>query len=477
MTTAKKKAGPTTIVIFGGTGDLAQKKLFSALLDLSVRGLLPVATSIIGLARDSYTNEEYRDFVRRAIERRGHGHPRGAVDAYLETISYQQASFDKASSYNDIGDRLNESDERLGRCTNKLFYLAVPPVLYGTIFEHLASSGLSRGCGKSDEWVRLLVEKPFGKDLDTARRLDEQLGRLFDEEQIFRIDHYLAKDAIQNLIAFRFSNVLFENSWNRDYIERVHIKLYENKGIQGRGSFYSATGALRDVGQNHMLQMLALVAMENPGTLKATSLRLSREEILNALRPYDDDDLAQVALRGQYDGYDTEEGVTGASDTETYFLLKTKIATSRWRGVPFYLESGKSLREDRIEVEVVFRALPSCICGSDVPQHHKNILTMTFAPDEAITMSFWVKEPGLSFKLERQDLTFTYHGAEGQVLPDAYEKVLYDCIVGDRTLFVGTKEVEAAWCFIMPILEGWQKLPLYRYSRGSVGPKERDEIL
>lgn len=469
---------PTTIVIFGATGDLSKKKLFSALLDLFAGGFLPEPFHIIGFARGEYSDESYREFVYEAISKKGHNHKEKITNSFLEKIHYHRGDLNNIDSYKSLlehGDKINNSPMV---CTNTLFYLAVPPSLYSLIFDKLSESKLAEACGKETGWTRVLVEKPFGTDLKTAQELDKKLGKLFKEEQIFRIDHYLAKNAIQNIIAFRFSNMLFENSWNRVYVERVHIKLFENKGIEGRGSFYSGIGALRDVGQNHMLQMLALIAMENPKTITSSSLQKSRENVLSLLHLYDKSEVEDNIIRGQYEGYKDLDGVSGdGCSIETYFLFKAFIGNRRWRGVPFFLESGKRLNEDKVEIDIYFKQIPNCICGDESEHKHKNILTITLQPEEKIDMKFWIKKPGFEFKLEPKNFSFTYKNELEEKLPDAYEKILYDCILGDHTLFVSTDEVESAWKFIMSILENWEHLPLYNYSEGSTGPNEKLKLL
>lgn len=467
---------PTTMVIFGATGDLSQRKLLPALLDLYIKGMLPDPFRVVGFSRGAYTNEAFRTFIRKAIEKKAHGHSRAKIKTFLANACYQQGLFEDQPSYKELAELLEKLDEDFHICSNKLFYLAVPPSLYETIFEHLASSGLTIPCGPGEGWTRVLVEKPFGKDLDTATRLDNLLGKLFQEEQIFRIDHYLAKEAMQNILSFRFSNVLFEPIWSNQYIERVAITLHETLGMEGRGAFYDEVGALRDVGQNHILQMLSFIAMESPQILEAQAVRKERARILQSLKPIGGKDVANVTTRAQYKGFRKEEAVSPSSTTETYFRLEAHVQNERWKGVPFILESGKKMKETKTEITVFFKKTEACLCPPEAEKHHQNILTFRIQPDEGISILFWAKKPGFSMELEPRHFSFSYHDSENtKRLPDAYERILYDCIKGDQILFTSTEEVAASWKFITPILKHWGKTKLYEYTPGSDGLKNEKE--
>ena len=457
---------PTILVIFGVTGDLSGRKLLPALFDLYLRAQLPETFRIVGMARR--TQEDAHEFMRASVTQKQHQRAPESLEAFLALVRYQQGDVADPDAYRLLGEALIAMDESLGACSNKLFYLAVPPELYETIFRNLADSGLTVPCGGRMGWTRVLVEKPFGKDLRTARELDKLLGLLFKEEQIFRIDHYLAKETLQNILAFRFSNMLFEPIWNRDYIERVEIDMRETKGVGGRGTFYESVGALRDVGQNHMLQMLALIAMENPEKLESAAIRAARRNLLACLKHIPAEEFSQFVRRGQYARYQEEAHVAPDSSVETYFRLTAFIENTRWRGVPFVLESGKCLPHDRTEIRVFFKQTRSCLCPPDAQQHHQNVLTFHIQPDEGIGVVFWAKTPGFAMALEPKTLAFSYKQHAGaQQLPDAYGRILFDCIRGDQTLFASTEEVEASWKFITPILEHWQELPLRLYAAGS----------
>lgn len=464
---------PTILIILGITGDLSRRKLLPALLDLMAADMLPERFRVVGFSRREFAPEDFRDFVREAIKEKKHDHNDALVDRFLAALSYCQGFFDDLSTYRRLEGHLKTiEDTEFGHGANKLYYLAVPPDLYETILGNLTASGITASSEGVAEWARILVEKPFGNDTDTAEKLDALLGRLFKEEQIFRIDHYLAKEALQNVIFFRFSNMLFEPVWNRRYVEKVEVKLFEQSGVEGRGAFYDSVGALRDVGQNHLLQMLALVAMEHPGVADAHHIRKERAMALSALGSVSLGNVREVAFRGQYEGYENEKGVLPDSQTETYFRLKAFINNERWRGIPFYLESGKALNESKTEIVVTFKPPERCLCPTEGVCEHRNALTFRIQPNEGITVRFWIKKPGLAPALQEKTLSFSYaQSPESERLPDAHERLFYDAIMGDQTLFASTDEVRAAWKFITPILEAWGDTPLYRYEKGSRGPE------
>jgi len=462
---------PTVVIIFGVTGDLSRKKLLPSLFDMFRRGYLPTVFRVVGFSRQSYSDENFQAFVRDALREKKSVYQPDELASFLKIFSYQQGTFEDALAYTQLSQTLLTIDGCVGQCTSKLFYLAVPPTFYEVIFHNLAQSGLTIPCDQNLGWTRVLVEKPFGKDLKTAQELDILLGKLFQERQIFRIDHYLAKETIQNILTFRFSNIIFEPIWNREWIEKVDIKLWEDIDVSTRGAFYDDVGALRDVGQNHMLQMLALIAMEHPGELHADAIRAKRADVMKQLMS---GDISQNVVRGQYEGFTDTIGVKKDSDTETYFRLKTFIDNDRWQGVPFYLESGKALKEKKVEIIVTFKPIHPCFCPLPHASHtHQNTLTFTIQPEEKITVRFFTRQQGIRSNVVEQDLSFDYAKIEEQrVQTDAYEKVLFDCIVGDQTLFASTEELRASWSFITPLLEEWHTLALEVYPRGSLGPEK-----
>jgi glucose-6-phosphate 1-dehydrogenase len=461
---------PLTIVIFGATGDLFQRKLAGALFDLYQKKLLPEQTEIVGFSRKPFSHDQFRAFVTNALVARANGRI-VEPEEFVSKALYHQGDLTAAESYTSLDSFLGERDRTHGVCSDKLFYLAVPPNLYETVFTRLSESGLAIPCapGLSDEqkaWTRVLVEKPFGNNEKEAARLDRMLGKLFEEEQIFRIDHYLAKETMQNIISFRFSNGLFEPLWDRKHIERVEIQFLEEHTVGNRGAFFDGVGSLRDVGQNHMLQMLALTTMENPQSMRADAIRSSRKTALQkvSLKP-----TAKTTVRGQYAGYTNESGVKTHSNTETYFRLTAHIASARWKGVPFILESGKALRESTVKIRVFFKPAP-CLCPKGHEVLHQNVLTFDIS-NESIAVRFWAKRPGFEFELEPKELSFSF-GWEGQERKgtNAYERVLLDAIRGDQTLFASTEEVKQQWKITTPVLEKWERLPLHPYAKGSSGP-------
>ncbi len=459
---------PTLITIFGATGDLSRKKLLPAFFDLYAQGVLPKTFKIVGFSRSERTDENFRRFAKRAIEKKGHRHSKKILHEFLGLVHYHSGFFDDLESFGLLGDHFLELDKKFGNCSNKLFYLAVPPAFYETILNNLANSGLTIPCSDKIGWTRVLLEKPFGEDIKKAEKLDKMLSLLFREEQIFRIDHYLAKETIQNILSFRFSNILFEPIWNKQYIEKVEMKLFETGGVEGRGTFYDGIGALRDVGQNHILQMLSVISMENPGTENADDIRVERARVLKALIPISKKCLKRYVARGQYRGYKNVKGVEKGSNTETYFRIKASINTPRWKGVPFYLEAGKKMKVRKAEINIFFKNTKNCLCSKKTHPHHQNILTFRIQPDEGISVLFWAKKPGLTTQLEEKKLSFRYKHTKA--LPaDAYERVLFDSITGDQTLFTSTDEVNAAWKFITPILKNWECLPLEKYREGFSG--------
>lgn len=453
---------PTTLVIFGATGDLAKRKLFSALFSLFRQGMLPKKFKIVGFSKSQFSASEFQRFILKA-----------AKDGDKELVKkamYQPGLFEDLEAYRKLGDILVKTDKEFKTCSNKLFYLAVAPKYYKTISENLANSGLTIPCSDGEGWTRVLVEKPFGEDMYAAQELDELLSKLFREEQIFRIDHYLARETMQNILTFRFSNRIFEPLWNNQYIDRVELKLLEKEGVGERGAFYDEIGALRDVGQNHMLQMLAIVAMGHPQRFAASAIRRERAKILEALRPIGKSEVGKYTTRGQYEGYRKLSGVQKGSRTETYFKLQAFVDNARWSGTPFFIESGKGMKENVVELNVHFKEAAPCFCPLPHTGHkHQNMISFRVKPKEGIVLRFWAKKPGLSSDIEPKNLSFEYRGGKlPETQAEAYEKVLFDCIEGEQMLFASTEEVEAAWRFIMPVLKGWEKdkEPLKIYKKG-----------
>lgn len=454
---------PTLFTIFGASGDLAKKKLFIALFDLYITELLPDRFAIVGFAHSDFTDDSFRQYVAEILAGHQDDYDATAIDRFVQNIFYVQGSFSEPEAFSTLSEKLIALDDTIGQCTNKLFHLAVPPRFYDELLRNLAHSGMTIPCSDDRGWTRVLIEKPFGKDAATAQELDALLGKLFKEEQIFRIDHYLAKETIQNILMFRFSNRIFDPVWNHEHIEKVEIKLWEDIDVVDRGAFYDGIGALRDVGQNHILQMLSLIAMEHPGTFNAKEIHKSRARVLKDLRAVVTNDLS----RGQYEGYQATDGVAEDSQVETYFHITAKIDNERWQDVPFTLEAGKALHKKLAQIIVTFREPEPCFCeGDDHTQNNKVIFDIQ--PEEKITVRFFAKEHGLLTNIAQKDLAFSYHEDREVREVDAYEKVIYDAIIGDQVLFTNTDEVKNAWTFISSVMERMQDTPLTIYEKGTL---------
>jgi len=446
---------PTVLVVFGTTGDLMTRKVVPSLAYLSVQQRLPRQFRVVGWGRRGWDDAQLRSHVSGVLDAYPGPQPRGeARDAFLDMFVYHDGAFDDAAAYASLADRMGRDDAAWEACSNKLFYLAVPPEKYRTILENLAGSGLTRGCSDETGYTRVLVEKPFGSDGESAQTLDEFLGSLFAEEQIYRIDHYLAKEMLQGIMSFRFANALFEPSWSADNVESIDIRLHESIGVEKRGAFYDGVGALRDVGQNHLLQMLALVTMEQPVNLSAEAIRSARLDLLRELVPLTPDEVATRTFRAQHEGYRDITGVEADSDTETYFRVETTLTGPRWGGVPVMMESGKRMGPALKEIAVTFKRAEPCMCG--VEGTFENVVTFQLEPEETIRIRFWAKRPGFDRGLEPREFTFfLYEHTEKLQYVEEYAKLLLDAIAGDQTLFVSTGEVAEMWRFIDPIVRAW----------------------
>lgn len=462
---------PVTIILLGATGDLSQKKIFPSLWDLYKKGVFSKHIfRVIGFSRPELDNEEFRDFIRKSLQKKESLAPHTRyIEEFLSSFTYQTGLFEDGDAYQNIQKEIIRQDEENAICSTKVAYLAVPPSFYDMIFEKIHESGILRTCEGSAGPGRILVEKPFGKDTLTAQALDDKLGKLFDESQIFRIDHYLAKETIQNILNFRFANHIFEPLWSKDSIKSVTIRIVEDFGIEGRGSFYDGVGALRDVGQNHILQMLAVIAMKSPQEFSAQAIREKRLEVLEALVPLCKKvECDQEIVRGQYEGYRKEEGVATDSQTETFFRVHTHLNLPEWEGVPFFLESGKKLAETQTYIRIEFKPSKfALLCPIGNKDGCSNALTFSIKPYEGIELRFWSKKPGFSRELEPHILHFRYDETqETPQVPDAYEHILVEAIRGDQTLFPSTQEIKAQWQFITPVLEKWKELSLVEYKQG-----------
>lgn len=474
---AEKITIPTTVILLGATGDLAQKKLLISFFHLHQKGLLPDNFHILGVSKDAYTNETYRAFAREQLEKRGAENTE-LIDVFLNTISYISGMFNETETFDAIKQHVEQYEKTIGMCTGKLFYIATHPRLYETVFDKIAKVRLETPCDDGIGWTRVLVEKPFGKDLQNAQHLDTKLARLFKEKQIYRIDHYLAKNALRDILSFRFSNIFFENRWNKKYINSITIRAHEAFGLENRGAFFDGVGALRDVGQNHILQMLALIGMEYPRDMSPEAIRRERARVLEHLvLPSKKSTKSDPSIvKGQYTTYKTIPDVPENSCTETYFAIQTNIRNARWRGVPFYLEHGKGLEKNTVEIIVRFRESHHCIRSTEddtQENEYANIVHFIISPHEEITVRFWARNPKESNKLEPRDFAFLKKEDSKQadaLVRNGYEAVLFDALTGDQTLFVSNREQTAQWRFVTRILEKWEGECPLPYAKGSNGP-------
>jgi glucose-6-phosphate 1-dehydrogenase len=489
---------PCVMVICGATGDLAERKLAPALYNLTLGGFLPPEFSVVCFARRDWTDEELRHNYLEAINEFSRNKPvKSSIwESFAKGIEYHRGDLKDPAAYVELARRLERIDRDRGTAGNRLFYLAVPPSLYPEIVEQLERAGLA-GTGESQPrsskhgWTRVIVEKPFGSDLASARTLNRVIAEVFDEEQVFRIDHYLGKETVQNLAVFRFGNGLFEPIWNRRYIDSVQITVAETVGIEGRGEFYHATGALRDIIQNHGLQLMAMFAMDPPVEFAADDLRDEKVKVLRAVKPMTPDEVALNAVRGQYvtgwvegrklHSYRDEAEVPPDSETETYVALKLGIDSWRWAGVPFYIRAGKGLPSRATEIAVQFKRAPLALFArAGVPQVDPNVLAIRVQPDEGILLRFGAKVPGQGLQIRSVNMDFRYGASFAVDSPEAYETLLLDAMIGDASLFTRDDEVERAWEILQPLLDAWESGaggPLHFYAAGSWGPPAADDLI
>jgi len=478
------------IVVFGASGDLTQRKLVPALYNLADQGLLPEGTALVGYGRSPLTDEAFRERLRDGLDRHSRSRPaRAAVwDGLARRCFYQQGAYDDPEAYGRLKARLEDLDEQFGTAGNRIFYLAVPPDVVAPILRGLSAAGLlerQRPCPDEEGcFLRVVFEKPFGRDLDSARRLDSVIDRLLDESQVFRMDHYLGKETVQNISVLRFANSIFEHIWNAASVRSVRVTVAEKLGMEGRGGYFDSTGILRDILQNHVLQLLTLMTMEPPASLAADAIRDEKVKVLRCLRAPRGKELVRSVIRGQYgrgaiDGaelpaYREEEGVAPDSDTETFVGLRAYIDNWRWAGVPFYLSAGKRLAETLTQVAIEFKEVPGVLFGAmEGVELKPNRLTLRIQPDEGVSLRFATKVPGLRLDLRDVEMDFPYGSAFPAASPEAYERLLLDVMGGNSALFARRDEVELAWQFATGILDGWQEQPppdFPNYAPGTWGP-------
>ncbi len=526
----RRTPDPCAMTLFGVTGDLAHRKLLPALYNLSVERRLPGNFTLVGFARRPLSDDDFRAQAKASIEKYSRNKPsqRPAVwESFAKGLFYVQSNFDDPEGYQKLSDKLSEIDNERGTQGNRLYYLSTPPEFYAHIVANLGAAGLANakpaslttgylaspnGKGMNTgplttgllttgsltllpstdtAWKRIIVEKPFGYDLASAQQLNRQISEVFNEDQIYRIDHYLGKETVQNILVFRFANGIWEPIWSRRYIDHVQITVAESLGVEDRASYYDTAGALRDMLQNHMMQLLTLVAMEPPAAFEAQAVRDEKAKVLRAIKPFSLNEVAQNTVRGQYGpgaiygkpvaGYRQEQGISPDSETETFVAARFFVDNWRWSGVPFYLRHGKRLPKRDTEIAIQFKPAPLALFQhTSADELRPNALVLHIQPDEGISITFESKMPGPAIRLRSVDMNFAYGSSFGIEVVDAYERLLMDCMMGESTLFTRRDEVELMWQLATSILEGWEHIPaptFPNYRAGSWGPATADSLI
>lgn len=485
----ERSAPPCTLVIFGASGDLTKRKLVPALFRLVQERLIPAEFAVIGVARQQTSDEEFREQMREAVSEYGEEEEINdeVWESFARGLFYRQGDFRDAASFESLRDALAEIDKERATGGNHLFYLATAPSYFGLIAEQLGKAKLAQP--QEGAWTRIIVEKPFGYDLESARKLNAELAAVFKEEQVYRIDHYLGKETVQNLLVFRFANSIFEPLWNRQYIDHVQITNAEAIGVEGRGTYYEGVGVVRDMIQNHVFQVVSLIAMEPPVSLSANSVRDEKVKAMMAVRAIPLERVDEFAMRGQYGpgyvlgekvvGYREEPGVNPESSTETFAALKLYLDNWRWAGVPFYIRSGKRLPKRVTEIAIQFKDVPHRLFTQTDAPLEPNVLVVRIQPNEGITLRFGAKLPGQATRIRWVNMDFRYGSSFGVGPPEAYERLLLDCMLGDSTLYARRDMTERGWEIVTPILEAWQQpaTDFPNYAAGTDGPQAAHELI
>ncbi len=490
---SKKHIDPCVLVIFGATGDLTGRKLIPAIYNLAHEGQLPAHFACVGFARREKTHDQFRQEMLAAVNEFSRNRPvnKEVWDTFNEHLFYHQSEFDDDDGYEKLRTFLEQIDKQHGTKGNRVFYLSTQPSYFPLIIEKLNKHKLTYDINQEQEkWSRVIIEKPFGHDLKSAQELQKDISQHLDESQIYRIDHYLGKETVQNLMVFRFSNSIFEALWNNHHVDNVQITVSEEIGIGTRGRLWEEAGMLRDIVQNHMMQLLCHVAMEPPTSLKADSIHAEKIKVMSALRPLPLDDITKTAIRGQYGpgyidgkdviGYRQEGNVDPKSSVETYVALKIFIDNWRWAGVPFYLRAGKRLPKRVTEIAIIFKQAPGYLFQSNAKGHEPNTLVIRIQPDEGISMKMNCKIPGFSSVMQPVKMDFRYGSYFGSTPPEAYERLICDCMAGDNTLFARADEALASWRLLTPLLDRWaaeKPTDFPNYASGTWGPKAADTLL
>ena len=492
-------APPCCVVIFGATGDLTRRKLLPALFRLAQQRLVPSEFAILGTARQPHSDDEFRETMKAAVAEFGSEDAldEAAWESFAKRIFYLAGDFSDAALYEQLKTKLVDIEKEYDTGGNRIFYLATAPDFFAVVAKQLGEAGLARAAkttrttkgGAKKAWTRIIVEKPFGRDLDSARALNKTLASVFDESQIYRIDHYLGKETVQNLLVFRFANSIFEPLWNRQYIDHIQITNAETVGVGSRGGYYETAGALRDMIQNHVFQVASLIAMEPPASLSANGVRDEKIKAMQSVRPLPAGAIDEFAVRGQYGpgtvlgdtvpGYREETGVAPDSSTETFTALKLYFDNWRWAGVPFYLRSGKRLQKQITEIAIQFKEVPHRLFKESDAPLQPNVLVIRIQPNEGISLRFGAKLPGQALRIRSVNMDFRYGSSFGVKAPEAYERLLLDCMLGDSTLYARRDMVERGWEIVTPILASW-KAPapdFPNYEAGSWGPKAAFELI